>query len=468
MKNFFLFIELLLILTPIIWLCSCQKDWLNERSSQSTFTPAKLKDLQGLLDDVDVMNGSQYGSQCPIPALGELSVDDYYIDNSQYGSLTLMEKNLYQWEKEIYNGSLLPDWGYAYKTVFNANFVLENLEEIAVTDNIRADWNLAKGSAYFFRAHQFYHLAQLFAKPYSKGSAGSDLGIPLRLKTDPNEKSVRSTLQQTYDQILSDLHEALPLLNSPASTTGALFKTRPSKPAVYAMLARVYLVMGNYEKALTNADSCLMLYRSLIDYNKLNSTDLYPISLFNEEVIFHSQIQNTYKALFAPYRLINSDLVKLYEDNDLRKSIFLNQVGNGFSFKGNYTRGAVSFAGIAVDEIYLIQAECLARVGNVNDALTSLNNLLVKRWKAGTYIPVTITDKRTLISVILKERRKELLCRGIRWIDLRRLNTDPDYAITIKRKVNNVEYTLTPNSARYVMPIPDVVITLSGMKQNER
>jgi len=51
---------------------------------------------------------------------------------------------------------------------------------------------------------------------------------------------------------------------------------------------------------------------------------------------------------------------------------------------------------------------------------------------------------------------------------LRRLNLDIQRAITLKRNLNGVLYTLPPNDARYVLPVPDLVIQLSGIQQNPR
>jgi hypothetical protein len=56
----------------------------------------------------------------------------------------------------------------------------------------------------------------------------------------------------------------------------------------------------------------------------------------------------------------------------------------------------------------------------------------------------------------------------LRWIDLRRLNTDSRYAVTLTRNLNNQIYTLPPNDQRYVLPIPDLEIKLSGIEQNPR
>ena len=100
--------------------------------------------------------------------------------------------------------------------------------------------------------------------------------------------------------------------------------------------------------------------------------------------------------------------------------------------------------------------------------MADLNSLLVKRWANGTFTPYTAVDAADALNQILTERRKELLYRGLRWTDLRRLNKSPATAITLTRTVNGQIYTLPPNDPRYLYAIPDNVMTSnsSGMKQN--
>lgn len=448
-------------------LSACKKGWLDVRNDQSKFVPQKLADLQGLLDNADIMNGNRYGSECPIPALGELSVDDYYIDPTQFASCTELERNTYVWARNIYNGNTFPDWGYAYRVVFYANFVLESLEDVPVDPGNAMAWHQAKGSALFFRAHQFYQMAQLFAGPYQAATASQDWGIPLRLSSDPNERTTRASLRETYVQIISDLEMAIPLLPVYPPGTVPLHKTRPSKPAAYAQLARTYLVMGAYDKALLYADSCLQLYPALMTYRQLSGTGSYPIPSYNEEVIFQAQLQATYRSILPPARLVDSLLVRSYDTADLRKQFFFKAAGSAYTFKGSYSKSSVCFAGIATDEIYFIRAECHARKGETDAAMRDLNRVLEKRWKVG-FVPLTAGSSQDALSTVLKERRKELLFRGIRWTDLRRLNRDPQFALSITRVVDHQTYTLPAGDQRYVLPIPDHIIQFSGIPQNNR
>ena len=69
------------------------------------------------------------------------------------------------------------------------------------------------------------------------------------------------------------------------------------------------------------------------------------------------------------------------------------------------------------------------------------------------------------IDTIRKERRKELLFRGLRWIDIKRLNKE-GAGINITRLVNGLVYTLEPGDPRFALPLPADVIGASGMPQN--
>src|SRR5258708_17108525 len=130
-------------------------------------------------------------------------------------------------------------------------------------ENQKNSYNQVKGSALFYRAFAFHQLAQLYCLPYSS-TAGIDLGIVLRLTSNITAPSIRSTVQQTYTQIINDLKQAAILL--PGLT---LYPTRPTKTAAFGALARTYLSMRDYSNAAIYADSCLKRDSTLLDYTSL-------------------------------------------------------------------------------------------------------------------------------------------------------------------------------------------------------
>jgi len=139
-------------------------------------------------------------------------------------------------------------------------------------------------------------------------------------------------------------------------------------------------------------------------------------------------------------------------------------MSGGYSFKGSYSVYSL-FIGIATDEVYLMRAECNARLGNKDAALNDLNTLMVTRWSTGTFIPFTAATSQDALNIILQERRKELIFRNLRWMDIKRLNKD-GANITLTRIIGGQTYTLPPNDNRFALPLPADIVKMTGMPQN--
>jgi len=90
---------------------------------------------------------------------------------------------------------------------------------------------------------------------------------------------------------------------------------------------------------------------------------------------------------------------------------------------------------------------------------------MVTRWRKNRFQPFTAASTGEALALVLKERRKELLFRGLRWMDIKRLNKE-GAGINITRVVNGMRYTLEPGDPRFALPLPADVIDASGMPQN--
>ena len=202
-----------------------------------------------------------------------------------------------------------------------------------------------------------------------------------------------------------------------------------------------------------------------MDYNSLSPDDYYPFTRFNPEVLFDNTIsQASYYDTDPYYARIDSELYNSYALNDLRKDLFFRQENTGYSFKGSYAAYSL-FIGIATDEVYLMRAESNARLGNKDAALNDLNTLMDKRWNTGTFIPFNATTSGDALTLILQERRKELVFRNLRWMDIKRLNKE-EADITLKRIIDGQTYTLPPNDNRFALPLPADIVKMTGMPQN--
>jgi starch-binding outer membrane protein, SusD/RagB family len=454
---------IVLISSWVFSLSSCTKNWLDEKPDRALTVPVTLSDMQALLDNIVIMNTTT--------SFTEVGADNYFIKDSTLSSAAELTVVGYLW---AYNGygsnNSITDWETPYKAIFYSNTVLTNLDKLSSEERKRSTWRNIYGSALFFRAYALFNLAEIFCKPYQENSADQDLGIPIRLEPNVSQVVARSSVKETYDQILSDLNAAK--VSLPDSS---FYKSRPTKAASYGMLARIYLAMEKYDSALYYSNECLKLKPTLIDYKNsglmFSSAFSFPTAFDqNKEIIFYARTGGGTNLRIANAD-IDSTLYNSYDANDLRKSAFfrISNLGARKTWAGNYggTEGN-QFGGLAGDEMYLIKAECYARRGDAFNAMKNLNTLLENRWAKDKFVPVAESNADNALGIILNERRKELLYRGIRWSDLRRLNRDPRFSKTIIRIYNKQQYKLEPKENKYVWPIPNSEILVSNISQNPR
>lgn len=444
------------------FLTSCKK-YLDVKPDKALVVPSTMADCQALLDNYIIMTIN-------FPPTEHLT-DNFYLTYTNWNSQTITNRDGYIWRSDF--DILFNTWLASYQKVLYANQVLETLAKITPLAPEQDNWNAIKGAALFYRGFSLYMAAQLWAKSYDSTTAATDMGIPLRLTPDISTMIGRGTVKDLYGRILQDLNEAVNLL--PATRpTSIILKSRPCKASAYAILARIYQSMGDYNNAIISASAALQIYNTLIDYNTLSQAPTgFPIAKYNSEVLFEANTSPA-QTLAANIAKVDSNLYRSYQPNDLRKVIFFRQntgVNAGtYQFIGGYLGGSstTQFCGPATDEVYFIRAESYARAGNINSAMSDLNTVLRKRWVTNTYVDMTATNADDALAKILTERRKELLFRGLRWTDLRRLNKDARFATTLTRELNGTIYSLPPNDLRYVLLIPLEVLRREPFPQNPR
>lgn len=447
MKNNINFTLAVLLLS----LMSCD-NFLEEKPDQRLVVPGTLDDLQAMLDNTALQND---------PYSGEICAGDYYLTDADWQAMTSEQhKRAYIWENTY--TTVTNDWYTPYRNIYWANIVLENVEKIERDAASQARWDDLKGQALFLRARGLLSVAAIWAPVYDESNAQQKPGIPLRLTSDFNTPSTPASVEETYNQIIQDLTQAAALL--PEKPVHVI---RASRQAALALLARSYLLMGKYSECLEACNQSLDIDRMLIDLNTLDSARAYPVGQFSPEVIYFSQLPNPVPLSINRAKM-DTALYHSYAKDDLRRSLFYRDNKNGsYSFRGSYSASSTPFSGLAIDEVYLMRSECQARTGDVNGAMATLNELLVTRWRKGKFVAYASGNHEEALKLILEERRKELLMRGLRIADLKRLNRD-GFNISVSRTVGNMTYTLAPNDLRYNVLIPEEVIANSGLIQNER
>lgn len=405
--------------------------------------------------------------------------DDVYLPDVAQGTATpglnsvdQSILNLYLFKKDVF-GDAQDDgfWFASYNRIYYYNTVIDNIMNAEGPSeqqklSIRAE-------ALISRALEYLYLVNGYAKHYDVRTAETDPGVPLILDEDISKKDlVRASVKDVYAQIQSDLQVALP--NLPAQPKGNAF--RASKAAGYGILAKMYLYMGNYTEALKAANEVLEINNSLLDLKKyavvkvqssIGRTNV-PQDIDNPENIYIK---------FAPYvyglssKVFGSDeLISLFSEDDMRLQIYFTKNFRNIP-TDKYVWAPYLRANLAVSspEIYLIAAECEAREGSVERAIALINKLRDNRIKNNT--DVVATDRNDALQKVLEERRRELAMSGmVRYIDLKRLNQEAQFAKTVTHVTGEGTFSLEPNSPLYVLPIPAKVMRFNknSMRQNER
>src|SRR5690606_30549954 len=465
--------KLYLVLLLVWVLGACQREFLDVKSSQNQKVAVTLSDYQAILDNSTGLSNPMNERSSHL--MGIIGGDEFFFSENQFDGLVdvgalAYGRHGYIWEREVY----MPvtglnyepyDFSVAYNRILRCNIILDGIEKIPMTEINEMEWKNVKGSAHFYRALDYYNLCQLYAQPLGLASQES-LGMPLRTDPDPTVKINRATLQETYSLIRSDLEIAEPLL--PLEGINVF---RPSQLAIYALWARFFLQQEDYEKALNAAEKILKSKNQLMDYNEIQLTSNYTFPIYgigNKEVFFSTAAHKPF-VLSHNILQVDSVLYGYYEDGDLRRDLFFKESSDGrVNFWGSYYGNDMFFTGFALDEIYLIRAEALVRLGQPVQACEMLNSLLRTRFLNSIYEDFISDDSNEILDKILLERRKQLIFRGVRWEDLRRLNLHPETAKTLVRILGDERYELLPNSKRYVWTFPTEAILVGGFEQNER
>jgi hypothetical protein len=350
---------------------------------------------------------------------------------------------------------------------------------ISLVDESKGDNDmkqLAKAEAKVLRAFDHFLLVNVYAKAYNAATAATDGGICLMDKYDLESQPVKSTVQQAYDFIQKDIDDALPFLQAKPAD-----QYHPSLAFAWALKAKVHLFKKEIAEAKAACDKSLSYNSEIFDLVKYTTVsggpNVTPLTASNNpEILSYMYMQGYNEMNFGYLWPISPELRNLFGTNDARFNMFFSTTNaswldigsNAAYYNVPYTKFFYGTVGLKTTEVHLMKAECLARDNDYAGAMAIVNQLRQKRILSGTInLPVPATRKETM-ELVINERRKELLLGFNRFFDLKRLNTEAEYAKTVVRvyplvnkTVPQVTYTLLPNSRLYVIPFP-----LSILKKN--
>ncbi len=386
------------------------------------------------------------------------------------------------------SGNLYYPYNFYYKQIGNANIVI-NRAEAATGDE--AEKARVLGEAYAFRAYSYFMLAQIYGKRYVPGGNNSQLGVPLRLD-ESFEAIARATVEEVYSSVNSDLDKAQSLLKGKASSNKSHFNYN----VVKGLQARVALTQGKYVEAAAFAkearDGSSLMSNSAYkagfnDYTNGEWLWGYRIQedqsdYFGNFMAYMSRNYNSTQIRGAP-KVVNENLFKAFPSTDVRTQV-IDPTGQhtALGLPSNYSKfpytsqkflsqsvsvslGDIPFMRAA--EMYLIEAEALARSGREQDSKAVFT--LLEKNRNPSYVTTSATGAAYL-DEIMNSRRLELWGEGFRFLDLKRLNLDLDRrnANFVESVVNNVMFVpSTDPKWTWLIPQSEIDNSKGLVEQNE-
>lgn len=474
MKN--LSIKILPWILAMFLFTSCE-DFLKE-TSQDEFEPETTASFAELLQG----QGYPFLS-VKLDGLTMLMDDDIEtFSYSYHAEAAIAAKSVYTWQPNMH--AVLEEanlyqkmYEEHYSRIMICNMITELVGDSKGT---QAEKNQLLGEALTLRAFYYWQLVNFFAKPYNdkQSSPEKNPGVVLSLKSEVlNEARSRNSVQEVYEQIVTDIEAAVNYLEMERNNNGVF---RINHIGARLLASRIYLYMENWDKVIEHTTAALAYAPELADLpnytlSNTNNPTNGPISSNFPETIFAFQGRSLPNGVsfFGPYSL-SSELVSTFEAGDSRNGKYFYYVSwGGFH--------ACNKAGISemnyvwrTAELYLNRAEAYLMKYKAGEntagplAVNDLNTLRKNRISASMYADYQLTTSEALETFYQAERRRELFMEGYRWFDLRRQGMPRIEHVWVDTDGTQTRYVLEENDPGYVIPIPQAVLDRNTqLTQNE-
>lgn len=467
----------------LIFIFSCKKDYLETKPSNGVTEQQIFSKYTAVSAALEGVYKEQFaygtGGSTRHDDFGQKSYDlasdlmgnDMVVNTQGYGWFNT-DYNLTEWLNSTQNRQSDIAWYLYYDMIKQSNKLINNVDGVSDASVTQKD-NI-KGQAYGIRAYCYFYLVNYFQQTY-KGHESAP-GVPIYTE-DTTVGKPRGTIQDVYTQIISDLSTAETLL---AGKTRAA-KSNIDISVVQGLRARVALLMEDWPTAAAYAHKARAGY-TLMDAATYPTRTAFSL-VSNSECMWGSIISEDQATIYASFfshidistggyaalggqKKITKALYDQIATGDVRKTVFKTP-GTGTTSNPDYNQlkfqvpspgsWAADYFYMTVPEMYLIEAEALARQGG-NDASAQavLETLVKARYPAYSASGLSGTD---LLNEILLQRRIELWGEGFSLMDIKRLNQGlnrptgpgnhgaPNYDPGV--------YTTAPADPRFLMRIPD-------------
>lgn len=379
-------------------------------------------------------------------------------------------------------------WFVAYRIMLGTNLIIENASE-----GIDEQTDQIIGENYYLRAMVTFDMLRFFSKSYNQGR--DNPGIVLRTGLSDPAIKARSTVGECYDQVVEDLLKAEELMTE-GESRGVEFA---SKIAAQALLSRVYLYMEDFDKSIEYADKVIdnsvgiRLATNAEYLDNFANTPQSPESIFVIKFVTGTADHRAkFGALGSMYYddgngngwgevFTSQSFQDLLEENpeDIRNQLVLDQspqTKNGYPIryilKFSGQDGVVNLCSpqyLRLSEVYLNRAEANARLENDQAALDDVNDIRERAGLTGTKLYTTANlGSKSVLDVVLEERRLELAYEGHRGFDLIRNKRAlvRDYE-GIHSEEGDTRVSIPWDDERWVFFIPTLeLITNPSARQN--
>ena len=374
-------------------------------------------------------------------------------------------------------------WKNGYEIIANANEVIQYGP--SVSDRFPQQAASVRNyiaQAYFIRALIHLDLSLVYGQTYTYSADGSHLGTAV-MTTIPDVKSkiARSTAAVTYKRILDDLQTASDMF-ADGWTKGCYYA---SPAACKALMARVYLYMGNYSEAKKYASEVIS------DYGLSLTPRADYVAMFcgrkeGQEAIFRlNGLSGGYKlgAMFdynSPSMNPSSKLMDIFSSDehawagtDIRSELLSYKSSGRDEFSGvcmkftdtediDDTQKRYDPFVLRLSEMYLIRAEAACHDGDIDTAVSDIATLEARaRGVKAAEINVVYSNAEELDGIIRRERVKELFLEGHRLFDLTRRHETLSRDAACGSSVLSMTYP----DERFILPIPLVELDANKAMQ---
>jgi len=425
------------------------------------------------LADYEAFMRNEYSANY-LPSLQALYlINDKFVGANNCRNVDDLRTANYMWKEDRDRTSLNSSTEDMFDNGYGIISIMNTIIQAAptTTEATQQEKNEVMAYAYAIRAFVLHYIVNFYADAYDPAKAASTPGVPLIYSGDLGAQYHQGTVQEVYDQIISDFNTAIEL----GIPENSMTVIHPNRAAVEAGLARVYLSMRDYDKALTHASEALRLHGDLFDwlayYNEYKSRIEDPDN-YNKitSPMGHTCVENLWfcSGQGNPnYPCgdidISEERASKFEKGDMKFLVRFKkyQSTTDIYYQGLLT-GYYNLSGIATPEVYLIQAECYARKNNLDKAMEALNKVRASRIHPDFYQDATASTEAEAIEKIRLTKDNELINSIIPFIDLKRYNAEGKYPRTLTKVFDGKTYTLRPDSHLWTMVFPANAINRPG------